>query len=58
MIYAKPGKYRINPQTSKGYFDPIDIDVLSNQTTSAEFVPKPLGEIVVNYAPSDAYRKK
>lgn len=52
-IAVKPGRYRANPHTARGFFDPIDFEVESNKTVKVEFDPKPLGEIVVNYAPSD-----
>jgi len=57
-IPVKPGRYRANPQTSKGFFDPVDIEVATNETAEAVFTPKPLGEIIVNYAPSDNYQKQ
>ena len=56
-IPVAPGRYKVNPQTSRGFFDPLDIDVRSNETIDAVFTPKPLGELVVNYAPSDNYLK-
>lgn len=57
-IAVKPGLYRINPHTSRGFFDPVDIEVASNETVAAVLVPEQLGEIVVNYAPSDHWPKE
>jgi len=57
-IPAKPGRYRANPQTSKGFFDPVDIEIASNQTVDVVFQPKPLGEIIVIYAPSGNWPKE
>ena len=57
-IPAKPGRYRVNPQTSKGFLDPVEIEILSNETIEAMFIPEPLGEIIVNYAPSDNWPKE
>ena len=33
--------------------DPIEVTVAHNETAEVAFTPKPVGEIVVNYAPSD-----
>lgn len=56
-IPVAPGRYKANPQTSKGFFDPVEIDVVTNQTVEAVFTPQPLGEIIVNYAPSGNWPK-
>lgn len=56
-IAAKPGRYRVNPQTSKGFMEPIEISVKSNETIDVVLTPSPLGEIIVNFAPSDKYEK-
>ena len=57
-IPVKPGRYRANPHTSKGFFEPIDMEVSTNETVEVVFEPKPLGEIIVNYAPSDRWPKQ
>ena len=51
-IPAAPGRYKVNPQSSKGFMDSIEIMVRSGETVEAVFTPQPLGEIVVNFAPS------
>ena len=57
-VAVKPGRYRANPHTARGFFEPIDIDVSTNETVAAIFEPQPLGEIIVNYAPSDNWPKE
>ncbi len=51
-IAATPGRYRVNPHTSYGFIDPVDIVVTTNETVEAVFTPQPLGEIIVDFAPS------
>lgn len=55
-IHVAPGPYRIDPQSGLGFFDPQEIEVQSGETVRVEFTGKPLGQIVVNYAPSDNYK--
>lgn len=57
-IPVKPGKYRVNPHTARGFFDPVDIDVPSNETVGVVLIPEKLGEIAVNYAPSEHWPKE
>ena len=52
-IVVKPGAYRVLPHASRGEFDPIEIEVASNETVETELKPYPLGEIVVTYAASE-----
>ncbi len=57
-IPAKPGRYKVNPQTSKGFMDSPEVTVETNKTVEVVVTPQPLGEIIVNYAPSDNYLKE
>jgi Ca-activated chloride channel family protein len=57
LIPAVPGRYRVNPQTSKGFMDALDIVVKSNETVEAVLTPKPLGQVIITYAPSENYTK-
>ena len=57
-IPLKPGRYKIKPRTEKGFMDPIEITIENNKTSDVEFTPKPVGEIVVNYAPSDKWTRE
>ena len=57
-IAVAPGAYKINPHTSAGFFDPVEISVREGETVEAVITPKPVGSIVVTYAPSDAYESE
>ncbi len=57
-IPVLPGRYRANPHTARGFFDAIDFEVATNETVEVEFIPKPLGEIIVNYAASDLWPRQ
>jgi len=50
------GTYRINPFDRAGHFDPVDITIAAGESRTVTIVPKPLGELVIEYAPSDAYK--
>lgn len=52
-IPVKPGSYRVNPRTEQGFMEPVDVVVENNQSVDVAFTPKPVGEIVVAFAPSD-----
>lgn len=55
-IPVVPGKYRVEPFSSAGYFDETTpFDIQAGQTVKVVLTPKPLGQIIVNYAPSDDY---
>ncbi|ANM31868.1 hypothetical protein ABI59_23365 [Acidobacteria bacterium Mor1] len=56
-IPVAPGRYRANPHSSVGFMDPVEVTVGEGETVEAVFQPKKLGEIVVEYAPSDGYKK-
>jgi len=49
------GRYRIDPFDRAGHFDPVDITIAAGESRTVTIVPKPLGELVIEYAPSDAY---
>ena len=55
LIPVKPGRYKVNPRTEKGFMDPIEAIVASGQTVEVEFTPKPVGEILVDFAASDKW---
>lgn len=55
---VKPGRYKINPRTEQGFMDPIEVLVENNKVADVVFTPKPLGEIVVNFAPSDNWKSE
>ena len=57
-LAVTPGRYKITHHSSVGFCDPVEVEVASNQTVDAVLTPKPLGEIVVTYAPSENYLKK
>ncbi len=57
-IPVKPGQYKINPRTEQGFMDPIEVVVENNKVADAVFTPKPLGEIVVNFAPSENWKSE
>ena len=52
-----PGKYEVTGWTSAGYFDPIEVIVEPGTPLEVEIAPKALGELIVTYAPSDAYSR-
>ncbi len=56
-IAISPGAYTVNPNTNAGFFDPIDMDIVAGETTEVMFEPKPLGNLTVEYAPSENYEK-
>ncbi len=57
-IPVTPGRYKIEGWTAAGYFDPQEVVVEQDKTTSVVLVPKPLGTIVMTYAPSEQYTKE
>ncbi len=57
-IAISPGAYVVNPNTYAGFFDPIDIEIVAGETTEVMFEPKPLGNLTVEYAPSENYTKQ
>ncbi|MEZ5999466.1 hypothetical protein [Hyphomonas sp.] len=54
-IPVAPGVYRINPYDRAGHFDPIDVTIADGESLTVTIEPNPVGELVINYAPSDAY---
>ena len=57
-IPVKPGAYKVNPRTEQGFMDPIEVIVGNNESVEVAFTPKPVGKIVVNYAPSDNWTRE
>lgn len=57
-IPVKPGRYQVNPRTEKGFMDPIEVTVANNETVDVAFTPKPVGELVVNFMPSDKWTRE
>jgi len=54
-IPLTPGAYRIIPYDRAGHFDPVDVVIADGEEKTVTIEPKPLGEIVINYAPSNTY---
>ena len=55
-IAVVPGNYRVEPHDALGYFDPgTPFDIASGETVKVLIEPKPLGTLIVTYAPSDDY---
>ena len=57
-IPAAPGRYKVNPRTEHGFMDPVEITVTNGETTEVTFTPKPVGKIIVEYAPSKNWSKQ
>lgn len=57
-IPVKPGRYQVNPRTEKGFMDPIEVVVANNETVEVVFTPKPVGEMIVNFAPSENWSRE
>ncbi len=55
-IALTPGAYDVIPQEAAGYFEPQQITVENGQTHAVLFEPKPLGRVIITYAPSDQYK--
>ncbi len=58
VVPLKPGRYKINPRTEKGFLESQEILVVNNESIEVLFTPKPLGEMVVTYAPSDSFKRE
>ena len=56
-IPVSPGAYAIEGFDNDGFFDRIEITVGAGETQAVTVLPKPLGELVVRYAPSDNYQR-
>ena len=56
-IAVSPGTYTVEGFDARGFFELVTVDVAAGQTVEAVLTPEPLGEIVVEYAPSDAYER-
>lgn len=56
-IALTPGAYRVNGHSGAGIFEPINVDIKSGEESRVTLVPEPLGQLVVEYAPSDKYTK-
>ena len=58
-IPVSPGNYRVEGYDNVGYFEPgLPFDVKSGETVKVVLTPKPLGVLIVNYAPSEDYPSK
>ncbi len=57
LIPVAPGTYKVEGPTSRGFFETPEVTVASEQTVDVIMTPKPVGELVVTYAPSSNYLK-
>lgn len=57
-IPVAPGRYAVEGFDNDGFFDRAEVDVAAGQTAEVIMTPKPLGELVMTFAPSDRYEKE
>ncbi|MEO0883381.1 MAG: hypothetical protein AAFY34_11745 [Pseudomonadota bacterium] len=54
-IAVAPGQYTVEGFDARGFFELVTVDVPVGETVDAILTPEPLGEIIIEYAPSDSY---
>ncbi len=56
VIPVSPGTYDLIAYKNAGYFDTQRVSLANNETADVVFTPKPLGQVIITYAPSDSYK--
>ena len=57
-IAVTPGVYAVEAFDNDGFFERTEVTVVAGETKTVTILPKPLGELVVTYAPSSNYLKE
>ncbi|MCA8900532.1 MAG: hypothetical protein KDA53_04720 [Hyphomonas sp.] len=55
-IPVAPGAYRVKPYDRAGFFELVEVSISEGDSRTVTLMPQPLGELVVQYAPSGAYK--